>query len=149
MAALPNVELIQGQQDNQQDLHTAFSGVYGAWVNLDGFTIGEKNEGFYGVRAYEIARHHGVKHYIWANTDYALRKSGWDENYHWGHNDAKGRIGDLILSHGQHGMKTSLLTTGPYMDMLLDGMYVPKKQQDGSFIWTNPASTYKRISSFL
>jgi hypothetical protein len=36
-------------------------------------------------------------------------------------------------------MKTSLLTTGPYMDMLFDGMYVPKEQVDGSFVWANPA----------
>ncbi|KAL6900566.1 hypothetical protein GGI43DRAFT_427554 [Trichoderma evansii] len=143
LAILPNVTLLEGSQDNLEDLRKAFEGVYGAWVNLDGFTLGEKNEGFYGVRAYEIARHQGVKHYIWANSDYALRKSGWDEKYHWGHNDAKGRIGDLILSHGQEGMKTTLFTTGPYMNMLFDGMYVPKEQDDGSFVWANPASDGK------
>ncbi|GLI81724.1 hypothetical protein PoHVEF18_010113 [Penicillium ochrochloron] len=139
LAALPNVTLLQVSQDNQKDLHTAFAGVYGAWVNLDGFTIGEKSELFYGVRAYEIARHHGVKHYTFANTDYALRKAGWDEGYHWGHNDAKGRVADLILSHGQATMKTSILTTGPYMDMVFDGMFVPEEQADGSFVWENPA----------
>lgn len=139
LSALPNVTLIEGSQDQQKDLHRAFNGVYGAWVNTDGFTLGEKSELFYGIRAYEIARHHGVKHFIWANTDYALKKAGWDEKYHWGHNDAKGRVGDLILGHGQETMKTSLLTTGPYMDMLLDGMYVPKEQADGSLVWANPA----------
>jgi hypothetical protein len=36
-------------------------------------------------------------------------------------------------------MKTSLLTTGPYMDMLFDGMFVPEAQDDGSFVWENPA----------
>ncbi|KAM0456675.1 hypothetical protein ACHAO4_003706 [Trichoderma viride] len=143
LATLPNVTLVEGSQDNLEDLQRAFEGVYGAWVNLDGFTLGEKNEGFYGVRAYEMARHHGLKHYVWANTDYALRKAGWDEKYHWGHNDAKGRIGDLILSHGQEGMKTTLFTTGPYMNMLFDGMYVPKEQDDGSFVWANPASNGK------
>lgn len=131
---------MEGSQDQQKDLHRAFDGVYGAWVNMDGFTLGEKSELFYGIRAYEIARHHGVKHFVWANTDYAVKKAGWDEKYHWGHNDAKGRVGDLILSHGQETMKTSLLTTGPYMDMLFDGMYVPKEQADGSFVWANPAS---------
>ncbi|KAH7320760.1 hypothetical protein B0I35DRAFT_450469 [Stachybotrys elegans] len=143
LAELPNVTLLQGSQDSQKDLHAAFTGVYGAWVNLDGFTIGEKSELFYGVRAYEIARHHGVEHYVFANIDYALRKAGWDERYHCGHNDAKGRVGDLILSHGQAGMKTSLLTTGPYMDMLFDGMFVPEAQADGSFIWENPAANGK------
>jgi hypothetical protein len=139
LAKLPNVTLIQGSQDNQTDLHAAFTGVYGAWVNLDGFVIGEKSELFYGVRAYEIARHHGVQHYVFANIDYGLRKVGWDEAYHYGHGDAKGRVGDFILSHGQGGMKTSLLTTGPYMDMLFDGMFVPEEQPDGSFVWENPA----------
>lgn len=147
LAALPNVTLVEGSQDNLEDLQRAFEGVYGAWVNLDGFTLGEKNEGFYGVRAYEMARHHGLKHYVWANTDYALRKAGWDEKYHWGHNDAKGRIGDLILSHGQEGMKTTLFTTGPYMNMLFDGMYVPKEQDDGSFVWATPASMCSDIAN--
>lgn len=36
-------------------------------------------------------------------------------------------------------MKTSLLTTGPYMDMLYDGMVAPEEQADGSFVWDNPA----------
>ncbi|KAH8891523.1 NAD(P)-binding protein [Thozetella sp. PMI_491] len=143
LAALPNVTLIQGMQDNQKDLHAAFHGVYGAWVNTDGFTLGEKNELFYGLRAYEIARAEGVQHYIWANTDYALKKANWDENYHWGHNDAKGRVGDFILAQGQNGMKGSLLTTGPYMDMLLDGMFVPEEQPDGSIVWANPAKSGK------
>ena len=84
---------MQGSQDNQKDLHNAFRGVYGAWVNLDGFTLGEMKELYFGFRAYEIARHEGVRHYVWANCDYALRIANWDEEYHWGHNDAKGRIG--------------------------------------------------------
>jgi hypothetical protein len=93
LAALPNVTLIQGSQDNQADLHNAFRGVYGAWVNLDGFTLGEMKELYFGFRAYEIARHEKVQHYVWANGDYALKIAGWDEQFHWGHNDAKGRIG--------------------------------------------------------
>ncbi|UQC79145.1 NmrA family protein [Colletotrichum lupini] len=143
LAALPNVTLIQGKQDSQQDLHRAFKGVYGAWVNTDGFTLGQKSELFYGIRAYEIARHEGVQHYVWAGTDYALKKSGWNEKYHWGHNDSKGRVTDFILAQGQDGMKSSVLTTGPYMDMLLDGMFPPTEQPDGSFLWVNPAKDGK------
>lgn len=139
LAALPNVTLIEGRQDSQQDLHRAFRGVYGAWVNTDGFTIGEKNELYYGFRAYEIARHEGVQHYVYAATDYALKDANWDEKYHWGHNDAKGRVAEFILAQGQSGMKASVLTTGPYMDMLHDGLFQPKEQEDGSFVWANPA----------
>ncbi|KAL5046583.1 hypothetical protein BDW71DRAFT_207375 [Aspergillus fruticulosus] len=144
LAALPHVTLRQGSQDSQTDLHAAFNGVYGACVNLDGFTLGEKSELFYGIRAYEIARHHGVKHYAFANIDYVLRKAGWDEQYHCAHCDSKGRVGELILSHDQQsGMITSLLTTGPYMDMLFDGMFVPEEKGDGSFVWENPAADGK------
>ncbi|KXG52207.1 uncharacterized protein PGRI_084910 [Penicillium griseofulvum] len=141
---LPNVRLIQGTQDNQSDLRTAFRGVYGAWVNTDGFTLGEKNELFYGIRAYEIAQAEGVQHYVWANIEYALKNAGWNEDYHCGHMDGKGRIGQFILAQGQEGrMKSSLLTTGPYMDMLFDAMFVPQKQEDGSFLWANPAKDGK------
>jgi hypothetical protein len=132
--------LVEGSQDNQKDLHDAFRDVYGAWVNTDGFTLGEKNELFYGIRAYEIASHEGVKHYIYACGDYALKSANWDERYHWGHNDSKGRIGEFILAQGQKAMKSSLLTTGPYMDMLFDGLFLPEEQLDGSFMWANPAS---------
>jgi hypothetical protein len=83
------VTLVQGAQDNQQDLHNLFRGVYGAWVNLDGFTLGEKNELFYGFRAYEIARAERVQHYVFAQIEYGLGNADFDESYHAGHMDAK------------------------------------------------------------
>ena len=138
---LPNVQLIQGIQDNQSDLHTTFRGVYGAWVNTDGFTLSKKNELFYGICAYEIAQAEGVQHYVWANIEYVLKNAGRSEDYHCGHMDGKGRTRQFILTQGQEGrMKSSILTTGPYMDMLFDAMFVPQKQEDGSFLWANPAS---------
>jgi hypothetical protein len=95
------------------------------------------------LRAYEIARHEGVQHYVYACTDYALKDCDWDEDYHCGHMDGKARVGSFILAQGQEGaMKSSLFTTGPYMEMLLDGMFVPKKDEEGSFVWANPASKY-------
>jgi hypothetical protein len=107
---------------------------------MDGFTLGEKNELFYGFRAYEIAQAESVQHYVWANIEYALSIAGFDEKYHCGHMDSKGRIGKFILAQGQEEMKSSLLSTGPYMDMLTDGLFVPIEQPDGSFLWVNPAS---------
>lgn len=142
LSLLPNVTTIQGSQTNQDDLHRAFQGVWGAWVNTDGFTIGEKNETFYGIRAYEIPHHHGVQHYVYAATDYAVKDVNWDDKYHWGHNDAKGRVADFILAQKQDTMRTSVITTGPYMDMLFDGMFTPEGRDDGSVVWANPASTF-------
>ncbi|KAI8941276.1 hypothetical protein NX059_002506 [Plenodomus lindquistii] len=144
LAELPNVELLEGGQTNAADLHRGFKGAWGAWVNTDGFTIGEKNEVFYGIRAYEIARGEGVKHFIYAATDYPLKDTNWNEEYHWGHNDAKGRVMEFIKGQGQEGnMTSSSVITGPYMDMLFDGMFVPEKQDDGTFVWANPAEDGK------
>uniref|UniRef100_A0A0B7K5L8 NmrA-like domain-containing protein n=1 Tax=Bionectria ochroleuca TaxID=29856 RepID=A0A0B7K5L8_BIOOC len=136
---LPNVTLVRGSQDNQEDLHNLFRGAHGAWVNLDGFTLGEKDELFYGFRAYEIARSERVQHYVWANIEYALENAGFDERFHCGHMDSKGRVGKFILSLGQDGMKSTLFSTGPYMDMLIGGLLVPREQPDGTFAWVNPA----------
>lgn len=121
LVPLGNVTLFQGQQDNTEDLRKAFRGVYGAWVNLDGFTLGENNEIFYGIRAYEIARAVGLQHFIWASTEYTLKNGDWNENYHYGHMSAKGRVGEFTLSQRQEGMTTSLFTTGPYVDSLHGG----------------------------
>ncbi|KAF9073414.1 hypothetical protein BDP27DRAFT_1215951 [Rhodocollybia butyracea] len=143
LSRLPNVTLIEGRQDSQDDLHRALKGVYGAWVNLDSFTLGEKNELFYGIRAYEIARYERVQHYIWGNTAYALKRANWDKKYHFAHGDAKGRISDFILAQGQSGMRSSILSTCPYINTLVDGIFVPKEQPDGSFAWINPAKKGK------
>jgi hypothetical protein len=142
IARLLNVTLIEGRQDNQEDLHRAIHGFYGALVNTDGFTLGEKNELFYGCQSYEIVRLEGVQHYVYAGTDFALKNANWDEKYHWGHNGAKGRVADYILAQGQQGMKSSVLTTCLYMNMLWDGMFVLTEQLDGSFVWANPASMF-------
>jgi hypothetical protein len=133
------VTLLQGTQDNQEDLHNLLNGVYGAWVNADGFTLVEKDELFYGFRAYEIARSERVQHYVWANIEYALSIADFNEEYHCGHMDSKGRVGKFILAQGQESMKSTLFSTGPYMDMLMGGLFVPKEQPDGSFVWANPA----------
>ncbi|KAH6658682.1 NmrA family protein [Truncatella angustata] len=142
LAGLPNVTMLRGAQTNQEDLHKVFHGVYGAWVNLDGFTLGEKDELFYGFRAYEIARSEHVQHYVWANIEYAMDAADFDEKYHCGHMESKGRVGKFMLAQGQMSMKTTLFSTGPYMDMLLDGMFVPIGQADGSLLWSNPAREY-------
>jgi hypothetical protein len=51
-------------------IHSALEGVYGTFVNTDGFTIGEKEELFAGFRIYELAKERGVKHYVWSSLDY-------------------------------------------------------------------------------
>ena len=59
-----------GSQDDFASVAAAFQGVYGAWVNTDGFTVGEAKETWEGIRIFELAKQAGVRHYIWSNLDY-------------------------------------------------------------------------------
>jgi hypothetical protein len=52
----------------------AFHGVYGAWVNTDGFTIGEQKETYAGMRIFEIAKQtESMRHFVWSNLDYGFK----------------------------------------------------------------------------
>lgn len=62
-----------GSFDDFSTVSVALQGVYGAWVNTDGFTVGEQKELYAGMRIFELAKQAGVKHYIWSNLDYALK----------------------------------------------------------------------------
>ena len=63
-----------GAFDDFDAVRAALQGVYGAWVNTDGFTVGEQAEVYAGIRIFEIAKELGtVKHYVWSNLDYCLK----------------------------------------------------------------------------
>lgn len=52
----------------------ALKGVYGAWVNTDGFTVGEQMETYAGIRIFELAKQIGtVRHFVWSNLDYSFK----------------------------------------------------------------------------
>ena len=54
----------------------ALQGVYGVFVNTDGFTVGEKEETYLGLRIFELAKQSGtVKHYVWSSLDYMHKAS--------------------------------------------------------------------------
>lgn len=54
----------------------AMKGAYGAWINTDGFTVGEQKEVFAGMRIFETAKQVGtLRHYIWSSIDYAFKVS--------------------------------------------------------------------------
>jgi hypothetical protein len=45
-------------------------------VNTDGFTVGEKEETYLGLRIFELAKQSGtVKHYVWSSLDYMHKAS--------------------------------------------------------------------------
>lgn len=95
LASLPNVSFYVGDPYNEDDLHEAFKGVDYAFVNLNGFAIGEKAEVFWGMRIFEIARSMGCKWFVWGNLDYGLKKGAYDEKYRCGHYDGKGRVAGM------------------------------------------------------
>ena len=91
LGSLPNTTLVQGRADNEADLRRAFAGVTAAFVNTNGFAIGEKAELYWGIRIFEIAKEEKtMRHYVWSNLDYALKLGGYDEKYKTGHYDGKG-----------------------------------------------------------
>ena len=59
-----------------QSVARALEGVYGTWVNTDGFTVGEEKEVWAGLRIFELAKQNGaVRHYVWSSLDYAFKVS--------------------------------------------------------------------------
>lgn len=67
---------ITGAFDDLPSVYAALEGAWGAWVNTDGFTVGEAKELFAGMRIFELAKQIGtVRHYVWSNLDYSFKVS--------------------------------------------------------------------------
>ena len=63
-----------GSFENFSAVLEALNGVYGAYVNTDGFTVGEARETYAGMRIFELAKQLGtLRHYIWSNLDYSTK----------------------------------------------------------------------------
>jgi uncharacterized protein YbjT (DUF2867 family) len=75
----PNIELVQGSFTDLSKVEHVLEGVWGAYINTDGFTVGEQAETYYGLRIFELAaRVPTLKHYVWSSLDYGLKKA---DNY--------------------------------------------------------------------
>ncbi|KZT56961.1 NAD(P)-binding protein [Calocera cornea HHB12733] len=133
LAALPRVSLFEGTYLSEDDVWELFKGAYGAFVNTDGFVIGEKAEIFWGMRIFEIAVAQGVQHYIWGNVIYLTKQGGYNPKYRSGHTDGKGRVAQWLLAQKLKQVTVSVFTTGAYMNMFWDGQFNPQKNEDGSF----------------
>jgi uncharacterized protein YbjT (DUF2867 family) len=93
LRGIPNVSLMQGDSFNERDLTKALTGVDFLYLNTNGFATGEKGEVYWGIRTYELARRAGVKHFVYAGLDYNGPVTNYDEKYHAGHYEGKGRVG--------------------------------------------------------
>ncbi|KAI0260669.1 NAD-P-binding protein [Gloeopeniophorella convolvens] len=134
----------QGVEVVKASVFAALEGAYGAWVNTDGFTIGEQREIYIGMRIFELAKQaKTLRHYVWSSIDYFLKKGGYDNRYRCGHCDAKGRVADWMRAQpsfvGNSDMTWSIVTGGAYMEMLTSGMFAPAGQRaDGTFVFAAP-----------
>ncbi|CCL99318.1 uncharacterized protein FIBRA_01334 [Fibroporia radiculosa] len=137
------VEIAKGRFDDFKAVAAALKGVYGAFVNTDGFTVSEEKEVWSGIRIFELAKQAGVKHYVWSNLEYVSKTTNYNPTYRCVHHDGKGRVGDFMQAQpsivSDTGMTWSLVTSSPYMDMLNAMMYGPiKRRDDGTIVFATP-----------
>ncbi|KAF9519440.1 hypothetical protein BS47DRAFT_1375104 [Hydnum rufescens UP504] len=137
------VKLIKGDFMDFPTVSKYLKGVYGMFVNTDFFTVGDEGETYGGIRLFELAKYAGVRHFIWSNLDYASKKGNWKEEYACDHHDAKGRVGDYLMTQSNdiNDPKSTLytvLTTGPYMEML-NVLFCPlNERKDGTVVFAAP-----------
>lgn len=108
---------MEGNLFDESTLYRAFSSADYAWVNTNGFAIGEKNEVYWGIRMYEIARSTGVSHFQWASLAYFSKLGGFDPKFRSGHMDGKGKVADYISAQPTSPMRWSILTSCMYLEM--------------------------------
>ena len=137
VAALPNVEIVLGNTYDEDTLRKAFQGVDYAFVNTNSFVLGISAETYWGIRIFEIAIESGVQHFIWSTLEYALRESGYNEDFRVVHYEGKSRVMEWMKSQPQSPMRWSAITSGPYIEMLSELMR-PIKDQDGVYVFRAP-----------
>ncbi|KAJ6612837.1 hypothetical protein B0H10DRAFT_1951959 [Mycena sp. CBHHK59/15] len=125
-----------GTFDDFDTVAAAFVGVYGAWTNKDGFTVGEMKAIYFGMRIFEIAKQSlSMRHYVWSNLPYPTKDTGFNPEYKVGQMDGKATMGEWPQAQPfNDSLSWNQVTTGPYMDMLQGAMFGPLNQRkDGTF----------------
>ncbi|KAI1178952.1 hypothetical protein F4777DRAFT_575603 [Nemania sp. FL0916] len=165
LQAFGPIESVVGTFASEESLRATFRGAWGAFVNIDGFNSGEKNEIFWTIRgkifslfcriptlgaeatigAWELALEEGVQFYVHGNLDYAWKKGGFRREFYCGHYDGKGRVAEWMLKTQNQDpavhsrMRTAALTTGPYIEMTIaHGTPFPAAVEDGIATWHVP-----------
>ena len=92
LSALANVSLIEGTCYDEDTLVSAFQGIDLCFANTNGFAVGEKNEIFWGIRIYEIARWAGVKHLVYSGLPYVSNNGDFDPKRRVPFVDGKGKV---------------------------------------------------------
>ncbi|PTB37970.1 hypothetical protein M441DRAFT_49455 [Trichoderma asperellum CBS 433.97] len=98
---VPNVQFVTGRPTDETALHSAFAGVDYAFVNLNSFSLGIKNE-------------FRVKHYVWSSLDHYALETKFDDALRCGHYYGKDHVRRWMSCLPQSPMKWSVVCTGPY-----------------------------------
>ncbi|KAL5086172.1 hypothetical protein Trisim1_009504 [Trichoderma cf. simile WF8] len=133
----PNVQYVTGTPTDEDALRSAFAGVDYAFVNLNSFALGIKNEIYWGIRTFEIAVQSGVKHYIWSSLDNYALETNYDDDLRCGHYYGKGHVKQWMSALPQSPMKWSVVCTGPYIEQLWYFQH-PKKSESGVYDFRLP-----------
>ena len=134
---MSNVQLAVGAVDDAVALKAAFKDVKYAFVNLNSWAMGIKNEIFWGIRIFEIAMNSGVEHYIWSSLDNYFHETKYDDAMRAGHYYGKGHVEQWMMAVPQEPMKWAILTTSPYLEQLW-GLMRPAKGKDGVYDFRFP-----------
>ncbi|KAK7008082.1 hypothetical protein R3P38DRAFT_2552823 [Favolaschia claudopus] len=140
------VECVKGSFTDLDSIARALEGVYGAWVNTDGFTVGEIKEIYFGMRIFKVAnRATTLRHYVWSSLPYVSKLAGYNPEYKVDHMDAKARVADWLRAQpsvaSEHELSWSIVTTGPYMELLTGAVFDPLNvRADGTVVFAAPAA---------
>jgi hypothetical protein len=134
---VPDIQYVAGAPTDENALRSAFAGVDYAFVNLNSFALGIKNEIYWGIRIFEIAVQSGVKHYIWSSLDNYASETKYDNALRCGHYYGKGHVKQWMSSLPQSLMRWSVVCTGPYIEQLWYFQH-PKKRESGVYDFRLP-----------
>ncbi|KAF7288913.1 NmrA domain-containing protein [Mycena indigotica] len=138
------VECVTGSFQDIASVARAMDGIYGVYVNTDGFTVGEIEEIYAGIRIFETAKRvPTLRHYVYSGLIYALKAMDFDPDYKVDHLDGKGRVSEYLRSQpsvvSDTALSWSIINTGPYMELLYAGLFDPiKVRPDGTVVFASP-----------
>ncbi|KAJ5894672.1 hypothetical protein N7495_006363 [Penicillium taxi] len=137
------VELVKGSFMDIKSIEAALQGCYGLYLNTDGFTVKEADEIWAAIRIFETAKTvSSLRHFVWSGLDYYLKLGNYDPKYACYHVNAKARVNDWLRSQDSstepQGLAWSIINSGPYMEMLHGGTFVPTIKPDGTHVFSFP-----------
>ncbi|KAL6824805.1 hypothetical protein J3E69DRAFT_381696 [Trichoderma sp. SZMC 28015] len=135
LAALPGIEIVQGDTYDEETLEVALRGIQSVYVNTNGFAIGERSEIYWSIRIYEIAYWAGVKHFVYSTLPYVSRRSGFNPKFRVPFVDGKAKFAEYLKSQPTNPMNWSLIESGPYAEDNLYRRPPTYDEKTGEWVW--------------